>query len=254
MGLVKNIVKDLIAKTCSPAMQHKLRRYYLARRVVAGREFHEIEMNVLGSMIAPGDVVADIGANVGAYTKQLSSLVGQNGRVHAFEPVPANYDILQAVVRKGRLTNVQLHALALGAVIEEREIAIPNLGGFTGYYWAHVAKPGEHGEKISVSTLDEVRKSTKIDRLDFIKCDVEGFELEVIRGARQTLEDQRPAWLLEVARDSSTEVFAALQGLGYRAFVYAGTLQATPGFRDKEFSNYFFMHPQSRVWARLNLA
>ena len=255
MGLVKNIVKSVVAKTCSPALQHRIRRFYLARRVVAGREFHEVEMNLLGSIVAPGDSVADIGANVGAYTKQLSQLVGPSGRVHAFEPVAANYDILQTVVRKGRLANVKLNRLALGSVAEEREIAIPDLGGFTGYYWAHFAKPGEHGEQVTVSTLDELWKHGAIAHLDFIKCDVEGFELDVIRGGRQLLEAQHPGWLLEVARDSSVEVFAALQSLGYRAFVYDnGNLRPTETYRDKEFSNYFFIYPSSKIWARLKLS
>jgi FkbM family methyltransferase len=235
-------------------MQHKVRRFYLARRVLADREFHEIEMNALGSMIARGDVVADIGANVGAYTKQLSSLVGEAGRVHAFEPVAANFDILQTVVRKGRLTNVELHRLALGSALEEREIAIPDLGGFTGYYWAHLAKPGEHGEKVTVSMLDELWRRKVVSELEFIKCDVEGFELEVIRGARELLEAQHPAWLLEVSRETSGAVFAALHGFGYRAFVYDGELRGTEGYRNKEFSNYFFFHPRSKVGSRLKLA
>jgi len=253
VGLTKNIAKSVIARTLSPRMQHSLRRFYLARRVLAGREFHEIEMNALGSMIAQGDTVADIGANVGAYTKQLSSLVGSGGRVLAFEPVAANYDILQTVVRNGGLANVELHRLALGSVLEEREIAIPDLGGFTGFYWAHVAKPGERGEKVTVSTLDELGRRGIVRELDFIKCDVEGFELEVIRGGREILAALHPAWLIEVARDTSGEVFAAFRSAGYRAFVYDGELHPTEGYRDREFSNYFFFHPGSKVGARMRI-
>ena len=254
MGQGKNFAKNLIAKTLSAGLQHKIRRFYLARRVVAGREFHEIEMNVLGAMIARGDGVADIGANVGAYTKHLSLLVGDAGRVHAFEPVAANYDILQTVVRKAKLTNVQLFRLALGATLEQREIAIPDLGGFTGYYWAHLAKPGEHGETVTVTTLDELSRTKAISRLDFIKCDVEGGELEVIQGAGTLLENERPGWLLEVSRPTSTEVFSALLGRGYRAFVYDGKLHETKTYRDKEFSNYFFFHPLSKIWPRLKIS
>jgi FkbM family methyltransferase len=254
VGIAKELLKGFIAKTFSPAMQHKARRFYLTRRVLAGREFHEVEMNVLGSMIASGDSVADIGANVGAYTRQLSSLVGASGKVHAFEPVSHNYDILSTVVRKGRLSNVQLHRLALGSEIAEAEIAVPDLGGFTGYYWAHLAKPGEHGERVKVETLDTLRRAKIIAHLDFIKCDVEGFELEVIRGGRELIDADHPTWLLEVSRDTSAAVFAALSGHGYRAFVYDGKLVPTEGYRDKEFSNYFFIHPSSKVATRLNAA
>jgi FkbM family methyltransferase len=241
-------------KTLSPGMQHKLRRYYLVRNVLGGREFHEIEMNALGTMIAAGDAVGDIGANVGAYTRLLSTLVGPSGKVCAFEPVAANYDILQSVVARGRLANVQLFKLAVGAAIEEREIAIPDLGGFTGYYWAHFAKPGERGEKVTVTMLDELVRKNALPRLDFIKCDVEGSEIEVLRGGRALIEAQRPAWLIEVSRDTSGDVFAALKGAGYRAFVYDGKLHETAGYRDKEFSNYFFFHPAGKLWPRLGIS
>jgi FkbM family methyltransferase len=234
-------------------MQHKLRRFYLVRRVLAGSEFHEIEMNVLGSMIVQGDAVVDIGANVGAYTKQLSSLVGAAGQVLAFEPVASNYDILDTVVRKGGLANVTLRRLAIGSKLEEREIAVPDLGGFTGFYWAHVAKPGEHGEKVSVSTLDELRRRGVIREIDFIKCDVEGFELEVIRGASDVIATLRPAWLIEVSRETSIDVFASFRDAGYRAFVYDGELRGTESYRDREFSNYFFIHPQSKTGARMKI-
>jgi FkbM family methyltransferase len=231
-------------------MQHRIRRFYLARNVIAGREFHEVEMNALKRMIAAGDVVADIGANVGAYTKHFSTLVGPSGRVHAFEPVAANYDILQTVARKGRLQNVQLHRLALGSSLEQREIAIPDLGGFTGYYWAHFAKPGERGEKVTVSTLDHLLNRKEIQRLDFIKCDVEGSEFEVLNGGSELLRTQRPAWLIEVSRETSGAVFSTLQQQGYRAFVYDGVLRPTDGYLDRQFSNYFFFHPETKIWSR----
>ena len=250
---MKNLVKNLIAKTLSPAMQHRIRRFYLARNVISGREFHEVEMNALERMISAGDVVADIGANVGAYTKLFSTLVGPSGRVHAFEPVAANYDILQTVVRKGQLQNVQLHRLALGSSLEEREIAIPDLGGFTGYYWAHFAKPGEHGEKVTVSTLDHLTSRKEIGRLDFIKCDVEGSELEVLGGGPELVRTRRPGWLIEVSRDTSGAVFSTLKGQGYRAFVYDGVLRPTEGYLDRQFANYFFFHPETKIWSRLKL-
>jgi FkbM family methyltransferase len=248
---VKEALKGLIVRTLSPRMQQRIRAYYLARRVVTSNTFHEREMHVLASLVAPGDFVADIGANVGAYTKELSRLVGAEGVVYAFEPVAANHSILETVIRKGRLGNVQTFRIALGAKHEERKIAIPELGGFTGYYWARFAREGEPGEKVTVSTLDEMVKSGVLKRLDFLKCDVEGAEIEVLSGASTLLESARPAWLIEVARDTSAAVFALLARHGYRAFVYADTLIPTDGYRDGEYSNYFFVHPGSGVWQRL---
>ena len=253
VATIKDITKYLIAKTCSPRLQHQIRRFYLARQVITKRDFHEVEMEVLGQLIAAGDSVADIGANVGAYTKQLSSLVANSGRVYAFEPVAANYDIFQTVIRRARLTNVLPFRIALGSKPEKREMVVPEMRGFTGYYWAHFAQPGEAGEKVDVSTLDDLCRQGIIRNLDFIKCDVEGSELEVIQGAVQLIDSQRPAWLLEVARPTSGEIFELFHGFGYQAFVYEDGLIPTDGYRDKEFSNYFFFHRESKVGRRLKL-
>jgi FkbM family methyltransferase len=249
MARPREFLKALVGGTCSARVQHRVRSFYLTRRVVAGLEFHEPEMFGLKKLIRPGDSVADIGANVGAYTKELSSLVGDEGCVYAFEPVWANYDILETVIRKAKLSNVSRFRIALGSKTEEREMVIPDLGGFTGYYWARFARPGERGERVTVSALDELWGAT-IPRLDFIKCDVEGSELEVLKGGSALVRSQRPAWLLEVSRETSGDVFASLKGWGYKAFVYRGRLIETQGYRDKEFSNYFFLHPESDVWGR----
>ena len=88
-------------------------------------------------------------------------------------------------------------------------------------------------------------------RLHFIKCDAEGGELDIILGALELIRSDRPGWLLEVSRDNSSELFRLLQELGYRAFVYDGQkLTPTEGYRDKQFSNYFFFHPDSKIWSR----
>jgi FkbM family methyltransferase len=242
----KEILKKVL-QTCSPQLQQRVRRLYLVRQVLGDRGFREPEMLVLKSLISLGDSVADIGANVGVYTKELSSLVGPLGHVYAFEPVLDNFEILQAVITKGNLSNVLSFKAALGSQPGEYEMVIPDLGGFTGYYWAHLAEAGEAGrrEKAKVLTLDGLWKANKIQRLDFIKCDVEGAELEVIKGALRIIASQLPGWLLEVSRETSDEVFRLLNGFGYRAFVYDDRLVEVDGYRDKEFSNYFFLHPKS---------
>lgn len=249
MGLGKEILKTLVLKTCSPQLQRRLRRLFLVRQVLGRRGHREPDMMALNSLVSPGDSVADIGANVGVYTNELSSLVGPTGHVYAFEPILDTFEILQAVISKAHLSNVRLFNVALGSQPAEHEMVIPDLGGFTGYYWAHFAQNGDSGrrEKVKVVTLDELCKTNTIGRLNFIKCDVEGGELEVIRGALELVRSQLPGWLLEVSRETSHEVFRMLKGFGYQAFVYDSRLVETDGYRDKEFSNYFFLHPKSRT-------
>lgn len=213
----------------------------------------EPEMQLIRSLVSIGDSVADVGANAGWYTAEFSSAVGPQGRVYSFEPVGENYAILVALLRKAHLDNVLPFRAALAAQPAEAEVVIPEMEGFLGYYWAHLAKPEDRGrrETIKVLTLDQLAKAGTIGRLDFVKCDVEGGELNVILGGQATIRSQKPGWLVEVSRDSSGPVFDLFQHEGYQAFVLNnGQLVEVKSYRDKEFSNYFFLHSRSACWER----
>jgi FkbM family methyltransferase len=246
MSAGKELVKVLILKASTRRFQQRLRFTYLTHRVSRMQGYREPEMDVLKSLVHAGFSVADVGANVGAYTVQLAILTGASGKVYAFEPILENYEILESVVRKARLLNVSTFRAALGSNRSQSVMVIPNLG-FAGYYWAHFARAGDSGRQqtVDVFSLDDLWKKGKIPRLDFIKCDVEGSELEVIRGALELVQSQFPGWLLEVSRETSNDLFGILKDLGYRAFVYDKQLVETDVYRDKEFSNYFFLHPKT---------
>ncbi len=245
-------LKSLIRRTLSPGLQQKLRRLYLVRRVLQSRGPEEPEGGALKELVCAGDSVADLGANIGLYTIALSSLVGQNGCVYSCEPISENYQILESVVNQAQLSNVKLFRAAVGSRVGKRNMVIPELGDFRGYFQAHFSETQDGGrsEIVEVLTLDELWRAKVISRLDFIKCDVEGAELGIIEGGMSLMEAQLPGWLLEVSRDTSSEVFRILRDLGYRSFVYDGCLVPTENYRDKEFSNYFFLHPASGVWQR----
>lgn len=249
----KEILKGLVLRTCSPGVQKELRRWYVVRDVLRASKHEEPEAALLPSLIRSGDSVADIGANVGYYTRQLASLVGRDGRVYSFEPLAENFEILETVVRKGHLENVRCFRTALGSQPGLRELVIPNMKGFTGTYWAHFAHPGDSGrrEPVKVLSLDTLWKKRAIPQLDFIKCDVERAELEVLEGGRDLIRSRHAGWLLEVSQKTSGDVFSLFHAEGYHAFVYAGKLAPTEQYREGEFSNYFFLHPESVLWRRI---
>jgi FkbM family methyltransferase len=248
----KELVKELILRSCSADMQQRLRRSHAIYQIRHDRHFHEPEMARIKSLVANGDVVADIGANVGVYTNELSLAVGAHGKVFSFEPVSNNYDILAALVVKAGLNNVSPYRVAIGSTLAECEIVIPEMSGFTGYYWAHIAQPQDGGrrEVVRMTTLDDLHRDQVFERLNFIKCDVEGGELDVIMGGLEIIRSQAPGWLIEVSKSRSKDVFEILHDLGYRAFVFDRRLIETREYRDREFSNYFFIHPRSAAWAR----
>ena len=123
----KEILKGLVLRTCSPGVQKELRRWYVVRDVLRASKHEEPEAALLPSLIRSGDSVADIGANVGYYTRQLASLVGRDGRVYSFEPLAENFEILETVVRKGHLENVRCFRTALGLQPGIRKLVIPTM-------------------------------------------------------------------------------------------------------------------------------
>jgi FkbM family methyltransferase len=139
-------------------------------------------------LVHPGEVVVDIGANVGIVTLLLSKLVGPGGRVHSFEPNPAMQRALDRMVESNGLGNVTLHRTALGARAGELDLVIP-AGNAGAASLARQDGPGERC-RVPVATLDSIAELRDQPGIRLMKLDVEGFELDVLRGAAVLLKRQ----------------------------------------------------------------
>src|SRR5439155_8715378 len=160
-------------------------------------------------------------------------------RVLAFEPVPHNFEILEKVIRRARLSNVSAAPLALSDVTGEARMTVPVEGFYGGYYIAAFDDRG--GFSVATSTIDNLIASGSPEP-DFIKCDVEGAEERVLSGARSLITRRRPIWLLETFRDG---VIGMAQSLGYRTFVNLadGTLEEVDRLRGSH-RNYWLLPRQ----------
>ena len=160
--------------------------------------FHDQVLASLLDAVVPGDVVVDVGANVGLYAISVARAVGPSGHVFAVEPNP------HAVERIGlhaTLNGVQNltpvpHALgAEGGTAQLGNAGSEDLGKFS-------LRPGDNqvgAVDVSVRTLDDLLASHGIDRLDLLKIDVEGFEPECLHGARASIERYWPNIAIEVS-------------------------------------------------------
>jgi FkbM family methyltransferase len=169
----------------------------------------EGEIRGLRQLVNPGDVCIDVGAAAGLYTVALSRLSGPNGRVHSVEPLPfANFNVAR-LVSAWQATNVCRHAVALGARpgVGIMHVPLGRYGLVTGRSFLNrsAAGPDPNAEfasqvavTVTVDTLDALCVREGIDRLQFIKIDVEGAELQVLEGGRQVIADSRPVTLIEV--------------------------------------------------------
>lgn len=238
-----------LARTVVPLrLLMRLRRSFLAWEVLNNRGRREQTMKGLSLLVKPGDYVADIGANLGAYALELSQLVGPSGRVDSFEPILENFKVLETVKKRRKLSNVYLHRAAIGSSSGCQQMVIPQTKGFSGFYTAHLARPGDEGEveTVEITTLDDLLQSQ--ERLDFIRAEVAGAELELIRGGSRVLTAHRPGLLLGIARRNGDEVLASLKGLGYRPFIFTNRFEEVQGDFSPKTYLYFLLHPWSKCW------
>lgn len=144
---------------------------------------------VMLGAIRQGDVVWDVGANVGLYSRKFSDIAGPSGEVFAYEPSPANLQRLNAAVAS--LLNVTVIPVALGE--HEGVVVLEQGNDSLGATSRIVEKPDRESVRqveIQLSSGDHLISSGAVTMPNVIKIDTEGFELDVLRGLRQTLQEK----------------------------------------------------------------
>lgn len=141
----------------------------------------------LGEEAKPGMTVVDVGANVGVYTGLFSKSVGPHGKVIALEPSPSNWRALCKAASVNHWDNVELHQIAAADRSGHMhfECSVFNSGNNA----LSVDGRSGGGLEVEVASLDSIVAGRKVH---FIKIDVQGWEASVLRGARQTLSENRP--------------------------------------------------------------
>jgi FkbM family methyltransferase len=208
-------------------MDVKQRWGWFAHVYKACAQQHHLELRPLFAPLIPADgVVLDIGAHAGQFAKLFARLAPR-GRVYAFEPSPYALSILRLAVRTNGLKNIVIEPLGLSDAPGVARLSTPiKRRGDVGFGLAHLGeadRPGGHiAHEVRLTTLDQACGG--LERVDFIKIDIEGWELPALRGGAATLARFRPAIFAEVnhrhlARAGATpeELWAFLEALGYQA-------------------------------------
>lgn len=183
-------------------------------------EWCESELELLGQLLRPGDVVCDIGANIGTHTIFFAKRVGEAGRVLALEPQRQAFQLLCANVGLNQLQNVS--CLQQGVGDAECETWIPLLNPASPQNMGALRidqQDEEGGELIRVTTLDRLAATQRIRTCRLVKIDVEGMEGRVLDGAVAFLEACKPVIFIENNEEEhSREIIARLLSLGYRSW------------------------------------
>ena len=192
-------------------------------------------VRVIQKLLKPGMTFVDVGAHVGQYSLLGSDLVGMEGTVHSFEPEPETFGLLQHNVLMNGLHNVHLIRCALGESFKEVKlyVARPDNIGQTS-----LRQPNNFsGVQVQVQcrTLDDYAGEHRIDRINLIKIDVEGAELDVLLGARGVLSrNPKPHIIIEFWEEfqqaygsSCAQLAEFLRGSGY-SLSWIGETGLTP--------------------------
>jgi FkbM family methyltransferase len=201
-------------------------------------------------------VIFDIGANVGYYSLHWAPHMATGGQIHAFEPVPSTFAWLSRNIAVNHFDGViRANNIGLGAAPQTMPIFVPELTG-SGAASFRDLHPDETSCEVEVNleTLDRYFSASGLNRLDLIKVDVEGAELLVLQGGRETIAKHRPLIFMELLRKWSkpfgyhpNDVLRLLGEIGYRCYTFDdGRLVPFEAMtEDTMQKNFIFAHPEA---------
>jgi len=186
---------------------------YIGRSLQVYGEYSFEEILLLEHVITAGDVVVEVGANIGAHTVPLAQRLGQRGRLLAFEPQRLVFQLLCANLALNQCSQVEARQQAVGA--SAGQITVPLLPADQNANFGGVELGGQTGESVGLVALGDL----SLTRCHLLKLDVEGMEREVLLGASDTIARLQPVLYLENdRRERSPALLDHLFNLGYHCW------------------------------------
>lgn len=201
-----------------------LRDTIIGRSVFIYHSYEPELQRLLRHIDLAGGVCVDVGANIGLHSIEMSSLAGERGKVFAFEPEPHNFELLVHNLRTNGCANVE----AVNQAVSDGEgTAFMALSPIN--YGDHRLATGDASSgspQVKLTSLDRTLADVPDDAVRFIKIDVQGHEMQVLRGMTRTLERNKDAILMvEVSPDilpsmgsSASELMDSFVSRGYAAW------------------------------------
>ncbi len=178
------------------------------------------QVRFLEQLVKPGDVCIDIGANLGYFAVPLSRITGPGGKVYAVEPVATFRKVLMQNLARFALPNSEVLPYALGDADEKViELATPEVEGIVRHGRTEIVTEITTGSTAFTHQATMMRPQTLfggLSRLDYIKCDVEGYELHIVPHLLELLRKYRPVIEIEIdPEENKRQIIDMLAPLGY---------------------------------------
>lgn len=207
----------------------------------AGNPFDPILTSVFQVFCKENSQAIDLGANIGLTTIALANVCSK-GKVIAFEPLPYTFNLLKKNIQRSNLKNISIHNIGVGN--KTKKAMMQTNGNFlASAYVADTYKQQGNISSVSVNIkpLDLIFLELKLDRIDFIKMDLEGYELFALEGAKNILERYKPIvylemnhWCLNVFNRISLPEF---QERLYKIFPYIYAIEPTESLPFLDFTH-----------------
>lgn len=202
----------------------------LAYAFVVDGDFEKTEREFIQRFLRPGDVFLDVGANAGLYSVLAAKRVGDQGKIHAFEPDPGGFSLLRVNVDLNDVRNVILNRMVVS-----NDNGVVKFGSCPDAAFSSMRQNAYHQTRgnlewfeVDSVSLDAYVERQRLERVDLVKVDVEGAELDVLLGASVVLRrTPAPVLMIEFC-DVTTAGFGyeanqlpqLLEGYGYQLYHY----------------------------------
>jgi len=217
--------------------------------------YEKDDSEMLFKLINDGDTIFDIGANIGWYSNHLAKKF-PNSTIYSFEPIPETFNQISANTELNGATNIRLNNLALSS--KKEKLTFYYSPTVTGASSSQNITENQSMTKLELEaeTIDNFISTNSIDKLDFVKCDVEGAEYFVYQGGFETFKNHKPIVFTEMLRKWAAkfdyhpnDIITFFAEIGYECFYSQnGKLKSITKITDDTTeTNFFFLCPDIHI-------
>ena len=221
------------------------------------------ELHFIQKIIQPHDVVIDIGANLGYYSFFMAKSIHKNGALFAIEPIPLFADVWKKNMRKYQANkNIKLFNVALGDEAKAAvKMSIPIVHGIVRHGLTKIDNHNVDQAALSFEVPmyigDQLLRAEKVNDINYIKCDVEGYEQFVMPSLKNHIEQYKPLIQIELnGKENRNAVVKFLLSLDY--VIYILDFNKLKGIEPEEIhtfnQDFYFLHPSKKeVYSKLTV-
>jgi FkbM family methyltransferase len=188
--------------------------------------YEKEELEFVKLIVKDLKVLFDVGGNIGWFCLHLSKFINSTDSViYTFEPVKNTFNQLEKNINLNQVKNIKVYNFALGEKEEVVNFYIPMVTGSVAACMTNLLDERCHEESCLIKRLDDFVKKSSISKIDFLKCDVEGAELFVLKGGFESIKNLKPILFVEMLRKWSSkfnyhpnDIIFLLGRIGYSCF------------------------------------